>query len=119
MTQLASVAGHLLRSMALPEALQCVTADPWEHCLYLGASDGRIFEASLVERREGGAAASTSGDVLAEAGIHTLAGHSRAVTCLATSGSGYHLVSGQNLPPSLMPQKQLRGPRLLWTNAVH
>ena len=34
--------------MALPAALQAVTADPAEHALYLGAADGRIFELSLV-----------------------------------------------------------------------
>ena len=34
--------------MALPVALQAVTADPAEHALYLGAADGRIFELSLV-----------------------------------------------------------------------
>lgn len=42
------IAGDLLRSAALPAALQAVTADPAEHALYLGAADGRIFELSLV-----------------------------------------------------------------------
>jgi len=41
-------AGDLLRSAALPAALQAVTADPAEHALYLGDADGRIFELSLV-----------------------------------------------------------------------
>ena len=56
-------AGELLRSAALPAALQAVTADPAEHALYLGGADGRIFELSLVPAHaacEAGKAASAA-----------------------------------------------------------
>ncbi len=81
--------------------------DPWEHAVYAGASDGRIFEVSLL----GGGAeatAATPGSAaplaqlndeagLAERGVRCLLGHTQAVNCLCSTSNGYHLVSGIGL----------------------
>ncbi|KAK9826171.1 hypothetical protein WJX81_003129 [Elliptochloris bilobata] len=94
-------AGELLHSVALPAALQAVTADPAEHALYLGAADGRIFELSLVgapvRENADGAVAAAAGDGSSEPGSGewaTLEGHARGVTSLACTNDGGYLLSG-------------------------
>ena len=90
-----SRAGSLLRTIDLPVSLHSVVTDPWEHSLFLGAGDGRIFEASLIGRTPLPSPGQPPAEAaLGEAGIRTLAGHTRTVNCLATTSE--HLVSGSD-----------------------
>ena len=87
--------GSLLRTIDLPVSLHSVVTDPWEHSLFLGAGDGRIFEASLVGRTPLHSPGQPPAEAaLWEAGIRTLAGHTRTVNCLAATSE--HLLSGSD-----------------------
>ncbi len=40
--------GRLLRSVALPAALQCVALEPGEHAAFAGGADGAVYEVPLL-----------------------------------------------------------------------
>jgi pre-rRNA-processing protein IPI3 len=92
--------GRLIRSISLPTPLHSVFLDPWEHAVYAGAGDGRIFKVSLLGSRleagppPGAPQLSSSEAGLAEGGVRCLLGHTQAVNCLSGTTNGYHLVSG-------------------------
>jgi len=83
--------GDELAAFQLPAALRSVTADPGEHCLYLGSGDGRIFEVSLLR---GGDAGNNGGGGGGSSRFEVLDGHSAAVTALSMTADGTQLVSG-------------------------
>ena len=94
-------AGRLIRSISLPAPLHSVFMDPWEHAVYAGASDGRIFELSLLgsrpETATSHAVPSSSEAAMAEGDVQCLQGHTQAVTCLCGTSNGHFLLSGTAL----------------------
>lgn len=97
--------GDELASFRLPVPLHCCQADPQQQAMYLGGGNGSIYEVSLLDGAGGG----SGNTVGAEAGggggggfftgvghsvHHRLEAHSAAVTCLAFTAEGSHLVSG-------------------------
>lgn len=109
-------AGELLRTISLPCALHAVALDPTEHALYLGGSDGRVFDVSLVgpypperppasQQQPAPANGHAPGFVFGHAGhdetVREMRGHSHAVRSLAVTPDGASLLSGElSLPPA-------------------
>lgn len=101
--------GELLRTISLPCALHAVALDPTEHALYLGGSDGRVFDVSLVgpypperppasQQQPAPANGHAPGFVFGHAGhdetVREMRGHSHAVRSLAVTPDGASLLSG-------------------------
>lgn len=90
----------LLRSLTFPAAIHSLALQPGEQCLYAGASDGRIFEASLIGESPRPAASSATaaanGQMLDEH-YNTLRGHGLAVNALAFSSDARLLISGPHI----------------------
>lgn len=86
--------GNELVSFRLPAPLRCCQGDPQEVAMYLGCSEGYIYEVSLLGgdgRHDTGGSFSTAAATSAH---HRLEGHTAAVTCLAFTADGTQLVSG-------------------------
>jgi pre-rRNA-processing protein IPI3 len=91
--------GRLLRSAALPSALNCVVMDAGEATLFAGGADGAVYEVSLVGAP--GAASGSSGGVsgavtAACSDIVRMECHSRGVNALSLSPDGEVMVSGSD-----------------------
>eukprot|EP00887_Chlorella_sp_A99_P003431 scaffold7.g3431.t1 len=94
--------GLLLRSFALPTALQSLALDPGEHALYAGTSTGTIYELDLIGWGDRGGVAPAAAPGPPAAGAAALppgvaaamVGHVRGVTCVALTGDAVQLVSG-------------------------
>lgn len=79
--------GKLIRNIVFPSIIDAVAMDPGEHVFYAGARDGKIYIAAL----------NAQCTPTKNYGLHiigSLSEHSKAVTCLAVSIDGIHLVSG-------------------------
>lgn len=88
-------AGRHLHTQTLPAMLCCVVGDAWQHSLAMGAADGRIFQASLLELAAQEGAELPGSSASPPSGLATLTGHSGPVECLTFTSSGYFLVSGE------------------------
>ena len=87
----------LLRSVTFPIAIHSVALQPGEQCIYAGASDGRIFEASLVgdsHAAPGPFPAAAADGLNHNEPFHTLRGHGQCVNALAFSHDARLLISG-------------------------
>ena len=90
----------LLRSLTFPTAILSLALQPGEQCIYAGANDGCIFEASLV--RDSPAGPGPSANAVGDGrhhddSFHTLRGHDQSVNALAFSSDARLLVSGDPL----------------------
>lgn len=98
--------GKLLASHALPSGLNCVVMDAGEHALYVGGTEGVIYEVSLVGSSSGaagraGSAAAVSGAAVGASTSSSshytrMEGHGRAINALAMSVDGESMVSGSD-----------------------
>ncbi|XP_047975725.1 protein ROOT INITIATION DEFECTIVE 3 [Salvia hispanica] len=79
--------GKLLRNVLFPGAIDAISLDPGEHVFYAGGRDGKIHIAALNAPMSQN---SNNGPHV----LGSLAEHSKAVTCLASSADGFLLVSG-------------------------
>ena len=104
MPEMLPTVGKLLRSIALPVPLLAVVLDLWEQTVFVGSSDGQIFQIAVVSQLGSSPVGTTSlaGASLEEQGVHSLTGHTGAVNSLSVTSCGYHLVSG--LAISTLPE---------------
>ncbi|XP_042056724.1 protein ROOT INITIATION DEFECTIVE 3-like [Salvia splendens] len=79
--------GKLLRNVLFPAVIDAISLDPGEHVFYAGGRDGKIHIAALNAPMSQN---SNNGPHV----LGSLAEHSKAVTCLASSADGFLLVSG-------------------------
>ncbi|KAL1546951.1 protein ROOT INITIATION DEFECTIVE 3-like [Salvia divinorum] len=79
--------GKLLRNVVFPAVIDAISLDPGEHVFYAGGRDGKIHIAALNAPMSQN---SNNGPYV----LGSLAEHSKAVTCLASSADGFLLVSG-------------------------
>ncbi|XP_042018765.1 protein ROOT INITIATION DEFECTIVE 3-like [Salvia splendens] len=79
--------GKLLRNVIFPAVIDAISLDPGEHAFYAGGRDGKIHIAALNAPISQN---SNNGPHV----LGSLAEHSKAVTCLASSADGFLLVSG-------------------------
>jgi len=80
----------LIASMIFPAGLTCVTMDPMERNLYIGAHNANIYKVELFSM------GSISEEILSTANVtdQIFKGHSQGITSISTSFNGEHLVSG-------------------------
>lgn len=97
--------GSLLLNLVFADALTAVTVDQLETKVYVGSSQGAIYEFSLQAPPRQKEYHVTSEDT-----NNRFAGHTGAVTCLSTSLDGEHLLSGGHDANALLwhiPSRQL------------
>ncbi|GAA0153410.1 hypothetical protein LIER_11655 [Lithospermum erythrorhizon] len=79
--------GKCIRNIVFPSVIDAVAMDPGEHVFYAGARNGKIYIAALNAQ-----CPPTKNYALHIIG--SLSERSKAITCLASSMDGIHLVSG-------------------------
>ncbi|KAG1674968.1 hypothetical protein FOA52_014763 [Chlamydomonas sp. UWO 241] len=88
--------GRLLRSAALPAALNCVVMDAGEATLFAGGADGAVYEVSLVGAAASGSSGTSGAVSAARSDIVRVECHSRGVNALSLSLDGEVMVSGSD-----------------------
>lgn len=99
--------GCLLRSVTLGSTAECLALSPGEQRMYVGCGNGDVAEVPLVGDADsaadlaalagpGSSAASAAAAAAVDGGVgyRLLKGHRDAVTCIALTGDGSHVVAG-------------------------